>query len=86
QFIFSSKTSAVEGITCAVTHYYGKQIGNLITSLYFLACFVVVLLYAVAITNSLTEQLPKHMVIDLRLRMLVRVWVVLILHLIFLLG
>ena len=31
QFILSSKTSAGEGITGAVTHYYGKKIGNLIT-------------------------------------------------------
>lgn len=71
QFILSSKTSAGEGITGAVTHYYGKKIGNLITTLYFIAFFVVVLIYAVAITNSLTEQLAKHMVIDLRIRMLV---------------
>ncbi|MGS6560017.1 amino acid permease, partial [Escherichia coli] len=69
QFILSSKTSAGEGITGAVTHYYGKKIGNLITTLYFIAFFVVVLIYAVAITNSLTEQLAKHMVIDLRIRM-----------------
>ena len=59
QFILSSKTSAGEGITGAVTHYYGKKIGNLITTLYFIAFFVVVLIYAVAITNSLTEQLAK---------------------------
>ncbi len=55
QFILSSKTSAGEGITGAVTHYYGKKIGNIITTLYFIAFFVVVLIYAVAITNSLTE-------------------------------
>ncbi|GHM15875.1 hypothetical protein ECZU42_50940 [Escherichia coli] len=83
QFILSSKTSAGEGITGAVTHYYGKKIGNLITTLYFIAFFVVVLIYAVAITNSLTEQLAKHMVIDLRIRMLVSLGVVLILNLIF---
>ena len=69
-----------------VTHYYGKKIGNLITTLYFIAFFVVVLIYAVAITNSLTEQLAKHMVIDLRIRMLVSLGVVLILNLIFLMG
>ncbi len=39
QFILSSKTSAGEGITGAVTHYYGKKIGNLITTLYFIAFF-----------------------------------------------
>lgn len=86
QFILSSKTSAGEGITGAVTHYYGKKIGYLITTLYFIAFFVVVLIYAVAITNSLTEQLAKHMVIDLRIRMLVSLGVVLILNLIFLMG
>ncbi len=37
QFILSSKTSAGEGITGAVTHYYGKKIGNIITTLYFIA-------------------------------------------------
>ncbi|MEN1656490.1 transporter, partial [Pseudomonas aeruginosa] len=68
------------------THYCGKKIGNLITTLYFIAFFVVVLIYAVAITNSLTEQLAKHMVIDLRIRMLVSLGVVLILNLIFLMG
>ncbi|MFV4836130.1 amino acid permease [Citrobacter freundii] len=85
QFILSSKTSAGEGITGAVTHYYGKKIGSLITTLYFIAFFVVVLIYAVAITNSLTEQLAKH-IIDLRIRMLVSLGVVLVLNLIFLMG
>ena len=86
QFILSSKTSAGEGITGAVTHYYGKKIGSLITTLYFIAFFVVVLIYAVAITNSLTEQLAKHITIDLRIRMLVSFGVVLVLNLIFLMG
>ncbi len=86
QFILSSKTSAGEGITGAVTHYYGKKIGSLITTLYFIAFFVVVLIYAVAITNSLTEQLAKHFEIDLRVRMLVSLGVVLVLNLIFLMG
>ncbi|MDU5691284.1 MAG: amino acid permease [Citrobacter freundii] len=86
QFILSSKTSAGEGITGAVTHYYGKKIGSLITTLYFIAFFVVVLIYAVAITNSLTEQLAKHIEIDLRVRMLVSLGVVLVLNLIFLMG
>ena len=86
QFILSAKTSAGEGITGAVTYYYGKKIGSLITALYFLAFFVVVLIYAVAITNSLTEQLARHMQVDLRLRMLVSLGVVLTLNLIFLMG
>ncbi len=47
-------------ITGAVNHYYGKKIGNLITGLYFLAFFVVVLIYAVAITNSLAEQVAHR--------------------------
>lgn len=86
QFILSSKTSTGEGITGAVTHYYGKKIGSLITTLYFIAFFVVVLIYAVAITNSLTEQLAKHITVDLRIRMLVSFGVVLVLNLIFLMG
>ena len=80
------KTSAGEGIAGAVTHYYGKKIGSLITTLYFIAFFVVVLICAVAITNSLTEQLAKHITIDLRIRMLVSLGVVLVLNLIFLMG
>lgn len=86
QFILSAKTKASEGITGAVTHYYGKTIGNLITTLYFVAFFVVVLIYAVAITNSLTEQLAKRMVVDTTVRVLVSLGVVLTLNLIFLMG
>ena len=86
QFILSSKTTGNEGITGAVNHYYGKKIGNLITALYFIAFFVVVLIYAVAITNSLTEQLAKRMTITLPERMLVSFGVVLVLNLIFLMG
>lgn len=86
QFILSSKTKGNEGITGAVSHYYGKKIGNLITTLYFVAFFVVVLIYAVAITNSLTEQLAKRMTVDTGMRMLVSFGVVLILNLIFLMG
>ena len=71
QFSLSAKTKGSEGITGAVTHYYGKKIGNLITTLYFVAFFVVVQIYAVAITNSLTEQLAKHIPVDMTVRVLV---------------
>lgn len=86
QFILSSKTAAGDGITAAVTHYYGKKIGSLITMLYFIAFFVVVLIYAVAITNSLTEQLARDRTITTGIRMAVSFGVVLILNLIFLMG
>ncbi|ENU4229477.1 amino acid permease [Enterobacter kobei] len=86
QFILSSKTKGNEGITGAVSHYYGKKIGNLITTLYFIAFFVVVQIYAVAITNSLTEQLAKHLTVDTTVRVLVSLSVVLVLNLIFLMG
>ncbi|MGM8756782.1 amino acid permease [Enterobacter chuandaensis] len=86
QFILSSKTKGNEGITGAVSHYYGKKIGNLITTLYFIAFFVVVQIYAVAITNSLTEQLAKHLTVDIVVRVLVSLGVVLVLNLIFLMG
>ena len=85
QFILSSKTKGNEGITGAVSHYYGR-IGNLITTLYFIAFFVVVQIYAVAITNSLTEQLAKHLTVDTAVRVLVSLGVVLVLNLIFLMG
>lgn len=86
QFILSSKTKGNEGITGAVSHYYGRKIGNLITTLYFIAFFVVVQIYAVAITNSLTEQLGKHLTVDTAVRVLVSLGVVLVLNLIFLMG
>ena len=86
QFILSSNTKGNEGITGAVSHYYGKKIGNLITTLYFIAFFVVVKIYAVAITNSLTEQLAKHLTVDTTVRVLVSLGVVLVLNLIFLMG
>ena len=86
QFILSSNTKGNEGITGAVSHYYGKKIGNLITTLYFIAFFVVVQIYAVAITNSLTEQLAKHLTVDTTVRVLVSLGVVLVLNLIFLMG
>lgn len=86
QFILASNLPASVGITGAVSHYYGKKIGNLITSLYFIAFFVVILIYAVAITNSLTEQLAKQMSVTPGIRMLVSLGVVLVLNLIFLMG
>jgi len=86
RFILSANLPANIGITGAVNHYYGKKIGNLITALYFIAFFVVVLIYAVAITNSLTEQLAQHITVTLGVRMLVSLAVVLVLNLIFLMG
>lgn len=86
QFILSANTPANVGITGAVTHYYGKKIGNLITTLYFIAFFVVVLIYAVAITNSLAEQIARYRPVDLPLRALLSLGVVLLLNLIFLTG
>jgi amino acid permease len=47
---------------------------------------VVVQIYAVAITNSLTEQLAKHLTVDTAVRVLVSLGVVLVLNLIFLMG
>ena len=86
QFILSANIAPGEGITGAVNHYYGKKIGNLITGLYFLAFFVVVLIYAVAITNSLAEQLSRHVPITSQVRALLSLAVVLVLNLIFLMG
>ena len=86
QFILSANTPASVGITGAVTHYYGKKIGSLITALYFIAFFVVVLIYAVAITNSLAEQIARYTPVDLPLRALISLGVVLLLNLIFLTG
>lgn len=86
QFILSANTPASVGITGAVSHYYGKKIGNLITALYFIAFFVVVLIYAVAITNSLAEQISHYRPVDLPLRALLSLGVVLLLNLIFLTG
>ena len=86
QFILSAQTPAGEGITGAVTHYYGRKIGSAITALYFVAFFVVILIYAVAITNSLCEQVAKYHPVTTGVRMLVSLGVVLILNAIFLMG
>ncbi|MGN2427406.1 amino acid permease [Klebsiella electrica] len=86
QFILSAKAASGVGITGAVNHYYGKKVGNLITALYFLAFFVVVLIYAVAITNSLAEQLARHTPITPVVRAMLSLAVVMVLNLIFLMG
>ena len=86
QFILSAKAAPGVGITGAVNHYYGKKVGNLITALYFLAFFVVVLIYAVAITNSLAEQLARHTPITPVVRAMLSLAVVMVLNLIFLMG
>ena len=86
QFILSAKVAPGVGITGAVNHYYGKKVGNLITALYFLAFFVVVLIYAVAITNSRAEQLARHMPITPAVRAMLSLAVVMVLNLIFLMG
>ena len=86
QFILSANIAPGTGITGAVNHYYGKKIGNLITGLYFLAFFVVVLIYAVAITNSLAEQVAHRTPMTPGLRALLSLGVVLVLNLIFLMG
>lgn len=86
QFILSANIAPGTGITSAVNHYYGKKIGNLITGLYFLAFFVVVLIYAVAITNSLAEQVAHRTPMTPGLRALLSLGVVLVLNLIFLMG
>lgn len=86
QFILSANIAPGTGITGAVNHYYGKKIGNLITGLYFLAFFVVVLIYAVAITNSLAEQVAHRTPVTPTLRALLSLGVVLVLNLIFLMG
>lgn len=86
QFILSAKAAPGVGITGAVNHYYGKKVGNLITALYFLAFFVVVLIYAVAITNSLAELLARHTPITPAVRAMLSLAVVMVLNLIFLMG
>lgn len=63
-----------------------EKIGNLITTLYFVAFFVVVLIYAVAITNSITEQLARRLTVDTTVRVMVSLGVVMVLNLIFLTG
>ncbi len=87
QFILASKSDHhQEGITAAVQQYFGKKTGNLISGLYFLAFFVVILIYAVAITNSLAEQLARHMPVGHGTRVLLSLGVVAALNLIFLTG
>ncbi|WP_241609068.1 amino acid permease [Rosenbergiella australiborealis] len=87
QFILAAPASgAAEGITHAVKYYYGKRVGNLITFLYFIAFFVIVLIYAVAITNSLIEQIATHYPLTHLARVGLSFLVVMVLNLIFLMG
>ena len=87
QFILASKAGdQQDGITSAVRQFFGKKIGNLISILYFVAFFVVILIYAVAITNSLAEQLARHQVVGEGTRVLLSLGVVATLNLIFLTG
>ncbi|ARU93713.1 SLC5/6 family protein [Tatumella citrea] len=87
QFILASKSDPhQDGITAAVRQFFGQKVGNLISGLYFIAFFVVILIYAVAITNSLAEQLARHMQVGQGTRMLLSLGVVAALNLIFLTG
>ncbi|WP_241623735.1 amino acid permease [Rosenbergiella epipactidis] len=75
-----------DGITNAVKYYYGKRVGNVITFLYFIAFFVIILIYAVAITNSLIEQISAHYPLSHLARIGLSLLVVVLLNLIFLMG
>lgn len=87
QFILAAPIrEAGDGITNAVKHYYGKRVGNLITFLYFIAFFVIILIYAVAITNSLIEQVAAHHHLSKIGRIAISFSVVMALNLIFLMG
>ena len=87
QFILASNAGGQqEGITAAVQQFFGKKIGNIISVLYFVAFFVVILIYAVAITNSLAEQLARHWPVGQGTRVWLSLGVVATLNLIFLTG
>lgn len=87
QFIISAPIDGRgDGITAAVKSYYGKKVGNFLTILYFIAFLVIILIYAVAITNSLLEQFAKHYEINQNFRVVASLAVVMGLNLIFLMG
>jgi serine transporter len=87
QFIISAPIDGRgDGITAAVKSYYGKKVGNILTILYFIAFLVIILIYAVAITNSLLEQLAAHHEVNQSFRVMISLVVVLGLNLIFLMG
>lgn len=87
QFILAApERKSGDGITNAVKYYYGKRVGNIITFLYFIAFFVIILIYAVAITNSLIEQLSAHYTLSRLARIGLSFAVVMVLNLIFLMG
>ncbi len=87
QFILAAPiTGQGDGITAAVKSYYGKRIGNLLTILYFVAFLVIILIYAVAITNSLLDQIAAHHVITQTMRISISLAVVAGLNVIFLTG
>lgn len=87
QFILAAPIdSRSDGITAAMKCYYGKKAANILTILYFIAFLVIILIYAVAITNSLLEQLARYYEINQRFRVILSLAVVMGLNLIFLMG
>ena len=53
RFVLSGKRGASEDITEVVEEHFGVGAGKLITLLYFLAIFPILLVYSVALTNTL---------------------------------
>lgn len=87
QFILAAPiTGQGDGITAAVKSYYGKKIGNFLTILYFVAFLVIILIYAVAITNSLLDQIAAQHRVTESIRIGVSLAVVAGLNVIFLTG
>ncbi|MFY9962407.1 serine/threonine transporter [Pseudomonas sp.] len=61
RFVLSGKRGASEDITEVVEEHFGVGAGKLITLLYFLAIFPILLVYSVALTNTLGSFMEHQM-------------------------
>lgn len=60
RFVLSSKNTGSD-ITCVVREHFGENAGKLITLLYFLAIFPILLIYGVGMTNTVTSFLENQL-------------------------
>ncbi|MGE8329399.1 serine/threonine transporter [Pseudomonas urmiensis] len=61
RFVLSGRKGGNEDITEVVEEHFGTGAGKLITALYFLAIFPILLVYSVALTNTLTSFLEHQL-------------------------
>ena len=64
RFVLSGRAGANEDITEVVEEHFGAGAGKLITLLYFFAIFPILLVYSVALTNTLSSFMERQLHMD----------------------